>query len=136
MLEQLQVANEVVGVCEPLLHRQSDYSKGDSGRNGSRFREATSPMWEQKMIDINVEAILVSPFENAGYGPAEKLGLPIIECAGLHGGYPLGWRNGFVSLLYSFEKRKLPNGSSRYRKAYLDIRSWRCRVSFKTYRVV
>lgn len=36
----------------------------------------------EKIIDLNPDAILLSPFENAGsYGKLGKLGIPIIECA-------------------------------------------------------
>ena len=35
-----------------------------------------------EIIDLNADAILLSPFENnGGYGRLEQIGVPIIECA-------------------------------------------------------
>lgn len=43
--------------------------------------DAMSPNIEQ-IIDLDADAILLSPFENSGgYGRLEKLGIPLIECA-------------------------------------------------------
>lgn len=122
MLEQLQVANEVVGVCEPRYIDSPIIQKGILDGTVADLGEATSPNVE-KMIDINVEAILVSPFENAGYGPAEKLGLPIIECADYMEGTPLGraeWIR-FVALFFEKEEaaQRIFNETE---KAYMDIK--------------
>ena len=36
----------------------------------------------ERIIDLNADAILLSPFENnGGYGRLEQIGVPIIECA-------------------------------------------------------
>jgi len=51
--------------------------------------ESVSPNTE-KMIELGVEVVLVSPFHNAGYGSVEKAGIPIIECADYMETTPLG----------------------------------------------
>ena len=66
--------------------------------------EATAPNIE-KIIDIGAEIIIASPFQNAGYGPAEKLGIPIIEAADYMESLPLGrteWIR-FYGLLFGKE---------------------------------
>ena len=51
--------------------------------------EATAPNVEM-MIDKGAELVIVSPFQNSGYGPVEKLGIPIIEGADYMESLPLG----------------------------------------------
>ncbi len=89
ILDELGAAGSIAGVCEaryvhvePVLRGLRDGTIADLG-------EATSPDIEG-MIRIGTDAILASPFQNAGYGPAEKIGLPIIECADYMEADPLG----------------------------------------------
>ena len=42
------------------------------------------------IIDLGTEMIIASPFENSGYGSAEKLGIPIVEAADYMENHPLG----------------------------------------------
>ena len=51
--------------------------------------EATSPNIE-KMVEIGTEVVLASPFQNGSYGPVEKIGIPIVECADYMEADPLG----------------------------------------------
>ena len=45
----------------------------------------------EKIIDLNADAVLLSPFENSGgYGRIESIGIPIIECADYMETSPLG----------------------------------------------
>lgn len=45
----------------------------------------------EKIIDLNADAVLLSPFENSGgYGRIEGIGVPIIECADYMETSPLG----------------------------------------------
>ncbi|WP_102407772.1 ABC transporter substrate-binding protein [Parabacteroides bouchesdurhonensis] len=89
IVELLQAADNIVGACEsrymdtPVIRELLD--KGVIADLG----EATAPNIE-KMVDIGAEVILASPFRNAGYGPAEKLGIPILECADYMEATPLG----------------------------------------------
>jgi iron complex transport system substrate-binding protein len=89
MLDELGAAGDIVGVCEsryiniPVVKERI--------REGliTDLGEATSPSVE-KMIEIGAEVILASPFDHGSYGPVEKLGIPIIECADYMETYPLG----------------------------------------------
>jgi len=87
--EQLGALDRVCGVCEPeyitsetVLARIADGRIADLG-------VSTSPNVE-KIIDIGTEMIIASPFENSGYGAAEKLGIPIVEAADYMENQPLG----------------------------------------------
>ena len=87
--EQLGALDRVCGVCEPqyitspvVLDRIAEGRIADLG-------VSTSPNVE-KIIDIGTEMIIASPFENSGYGAAEKLGIPIVEAADYMENHPLG----------------------------------------------
>ena len=87
--EELGALDRVCGVCEPeyitsptVLGRISDGRIADLGNS-------TSPNVE-KIIDIGTDLIIASPFENSGYGSAEKLGIPIVEAADYMENHPLG----------------------------------------------
>ena len=87
--EQLGALDRVAGVCEPqyitspeVLRRIGDGRIADLG-------VSTSPNVE-KIIDIGTDLIIASPFENSGYGSAEKLGVPIVEAADYMENHPLG----------------------------------------------
>ncbi len=87
--ELLQQQDRVIGLCE-VKYIDSDILKGRV-KDGlvADIGEATSPNIE-KIMDIGTEAIITSPFKDAGYGPAEKLGIPIIEGADYMEDDPLG----------------------------------------------
>nr|MCR5351628.1 ABC transporter substrate-binding protein [Bacteroidales bacterium] len=42
------------------------------------------------IVDLGCDLIIASPFENNGYGSAEKLGIPIVEAADYMENHPLG----------------------------------------------
>jgi iron complex transport system substrate-binding protein len=89
VLDELGVAGDIVGVCE------SRYINVPVVRERVRegliqdLGEATSPSVE-RMIEIGTEVVLASPFDHGSYGPVEKLGIPIIECADYMETDPLG----------------------------------------------
>ena len=87
--EQIGALDRVCGVCEPqyitsaeVLRRIEDGRIADLGMS-------TSPNVE-KIVDIGTEMIVASPFENSGYGSAEKIGVPIVEAADYMENHPLG----------------------------------------------
>jgi len=87
--EELGALDRVAGVCEPeyitspvVLQLIADGTIADLGNS-------TSPNVE-KIIDIGTDLIIASPFENSGYGSAEKLGVPIVEAADYMENHPLG----------------------------------------------
>lgn len=100
MLEELDRADCIAGVCEPeyiaLDFVQDGLKKGTIVNLGI----AVSPDLE-RVVAAAPEAILVSPFENAGYGRIEKIGIPIVECADYMESTPLG-RAEWIRLLGLF----------------------------------
>lgn len=87
--ERLGVLDRVAGVCEPeyitsheVLDRIAEGRIADVGLS-------TSPNVE-KIVDLGADLIIASPFENNGYGSAEKLGIPIVEAADYMENHPLG----------------------------------------------
>lgn len=89
IVELLGQQDCVVGLCEVryidskiLKNRIAEGVVKDLG-------ESTSPNIEM-IMDLETEAIISSPFKDAGYGPTEKLGIPIIEGADYMENHPLG----------------------------------------------
>ena len=87
--EELGALDRVAGICEPeyitsreVLDRIADGRIADTG-------VSTSPNVE-KIVDLDCDLIIASPFENSGYGSAEKLGIPIVEAADYMENHPLG----------------------------------------------
>ena len=89
IIDQLGEADKVIGVCEPRYMDTPSIQEGLRVGKIADLGEATAPNIE-KIIDIGAEIIIASPFQNAGYGPAEKLGIPIIEAADYMESLPLG----------------------------------------------
>jgi iron complex transport system substrate-binding protein len=88
-LNELGVMQDIIGVCEPrFINSPAVHSRLSEGLIFD-LGESTSPNTE-KMIELNVEVILASPFQNAGYGSVEKTNIPVIECADYMETAPLG----------------------------------------------
>jgi len=88
-LNELGAINNVIGVCEPRFINSQAIRLRLADGFISDMGESVSPNTE-KMIEMGVEVILASPFQNAGYGSIEKTGIPIIECADYMETTPLG----------------------------------------------
>ncbi len=87
--EQLGALDRVVGVCEPeYITSQEVLDRIAAGRIAD-VGLSTSPNVE-KIVDLGADLIIASPFENGGYGSAEKLGIPIVEAADYMENHPLG----------------------------------------------
>lgn len=90
LLAETGAIESIAGVCDIqyIKHPQikAMYEKGSIADCGSSM----SPDIE-KIIDLNADAVLLSPFENnGGYGRIESIGIPIIECADYMETSPLG----------------------------------------------
>lgn len=104
IIDQLGEVDKIIGVCEPRYMDTPAIQDGLRAGKIADLGEATAPNIE-KIIDIGAEIIIASPFQNAGYGPAEKLGIPIIEAADYMESLPLGrteWIR-FYGLLFGKE---------------------------------
>ena len=89
LLAELQCLDAIGGICdseynyiEELQARMQAGTLVDAGNS-------TSPDIEQ-IIELNPDAILISPFENIRHERIEKTGIPIIECADYMENNPLG----------------------------------------------
>lgn len=122
VIDQLGETGRIIGVCEPRYMDTPAIQEGLKAGRIADLGEATSPNVE-KMIDIGAELVIASPFQNSGYGPVEKLGIPIIEGADYMESQPLGrteWIR-FYGLLFGKEKA----ADSIFReteKSYLDLK--------------
>ena len=90
LIAEIGGIESIAGVCDIqyIKHPQikAMYEKGAITDCGSSM----SPDIE-KIIDLNADAVLLSPFENSGgYGRIESIGVPIIECADYMETSPLG----------------------------------------------
>lgn len=80
LLTQLGAVDAIAGVCDlgyinvPEVRRRTKLGAIADCGNGM------SPSVE-RIIDVRPEALFVSPYEGAGYGKLEQLGVPLIECA-------------------------------------------------------
>ncbi|MCC8133419.1 MAG: ABC transporter substrate-binding protein [Tannerellaceae bacterium] len=89
IIDQLGEADKIVGVCEPQYMDTPSVREGLRSGRIADLGESMAPNIE-KIIDIEAEIIIASPFQNAGYGAAEKIGIPIIEGADYMESHPLG----------------------------------------------
>jgi iron complex transport system substrate-binding protein len=104
IIEEMGKASAIAGVCD------GEYFKGDMAARIKRgevknMGNSVSPSLEA-IVALNPDAILVSPFENAGHGVIEQIGTPIIECADYMENTPKGraeWMR-FFGLLYGSDK--------------------------------
>lgn len=87
--EQLGALDRVTGVCEPeYITSQEVLDRIAAGRIAD-VGLSTAPNVE-KIVDLGADVIIASPFENGGYGSAEKIGVPIVEAADYMENHPLG----------------------------------------------
>ena len=123
IIEQLGEVDRIIGVCEPRYIETASVKERLKTGSIVDMGEATAPNVEL-MIDKGVESIFVSPFQNSGYGPVEKLGIPIIEGADYMEAFPLGraeWIR-FYGLL--FDKKEVADSIFKEtEKCYLDLKN-------------
>jgi len=106
VLDELGVTENIVGVCESRYIQTPAINECIRSGLITDIGEATAPNVE-RMIEIGTEVVLASPFNNGSYGPVEKIGIPIIECADYMETDPLGraeWIK-FLGLLTGQQER-------------------------------
>ena len=81
LVHELGAQNQIGGVCD-FQYIHIPYIIDAVQRGSIRAcGDAMSPDLE-RIIDLEPDAIMLSPFENSGgYGRVEELGVPIVECA-------------------------------------------------------
>lgn len=89
LMVELGLADNIAGICE--LQYISDSTIISRCLSGTII-DCGNGMYPniEKIMELKPDAILVSPFEETGYGQLEKLGIPIIECADYMEASPLG----------------------------------------------
>ena len=90
LLHELQADDAVGGICDLEFFNLPEYKEGVAEGRIANLGNSMQPSLE-KIIDLNPDALLPSPFENScGLGRVERLGIPIIWCADYMENTPLG----------------------------------------------
>ena len=104
---------------EPMRSRIASGAVADVG-------SSTSPSVE-KIVAIGPDAVLLSPFENAGHGALDNLGIPLVECADYMEPTPLA-RAEWIKLLGALYGR-LPQADSIYSAVERDYKALAARAA-------
>lgn len=90
MLDELDAIESISGVCDlEYINHNRIKELCDNGHIADCGSSMNPDI--EKIIDLNADAVLLSPFENSGgYGRIESIGIPIIECADYMETSPLG----------------------------------------------
>ena len=106
LIDQLQATAQVAGVSDLKYIKVPFVREGVQSGRIADCGDGMSPVVE-KIIDTEADALLLSPFENAGgYGQMEDINIPIVECAEYMEMSPLAraeWMR-FYGMLYGKEK--------------------------------
>lgn len=89
LLTELGYADAIVGVADADYIKTPEIVKRI---NDGRILDIGSSMEPslEKIISLKPDAVLISPFQNAGHGVVDKTGIPVIECADYMETTPLG----------------------------------------------
>lgn len=79
-IEELGAISAITGVCDAQYYKMPSIVRGLQSGAILDIGASMSPSVEQ-IVELSPEAILTSPFQNAGHGAIEQLAIPIIECA-------------------------------------------------------
>ena len=125
-LAEMGASDAVVAVAdgryftgEPMRSRIASGAVADVG-------SSTSPSVE-KIVAIGPDAVLLSPFENAGHGALDNLGIPLVECADYMEPTPLA-RAEWIKLLGALYGR-LPQADSIYSAVERDYKALASRAA-------
>lgn len=89
IINEMGAVGAISGVADGNYFRDSVIVKRLNGRQIVDVGNSMSPSIE-KIVELNPEAILTSPYQNSGHGAIESLGTPIIEMADYMEQTPLG----------------------------------------------
>jgi iron complex transport system substrate-binding protein len=89
LMDELDAMKSMIGVCDlEYIHSQAVTDAVRSGKV-KNMGNALNPNVEL-ILSRHTDGLLVSPFEQSGYGALERTGLPLIECADYMEASPLG----------------------------------------------
>ena len=106
VMKELGSFSAVRGVCDAQYYTMPEVQSGIVDGSIADCGNSLSPTIE-RLVALKPDAIILSPFQNAGYGVLTNLGVPIIECADYMEHTPLGraeWIKLFGELLGCREK--------------------------------
>ena len=101
VIDELGSIDVVTGIVDAEYYKIPQIVEGVKNGTVVDAGNSMAPTIE-KIVELSPEAIFTSPFQNAGHGAIEKLGIPIIECADYMETTPLGraeWIKLFGELL-------------------------------------
>ncbi len=105
LLAELQCLDAIGGICDSEYNYIEELQARILAGTLADAGNSTAPDIEQ-IIELNPDAILLSPFENVRHDRLEKTGIPIIECADYMENTPLGraeWMR-LIGRLYGCEE--------------------------------
>lgn len=88
-IKELGQLSSVKGVCDAQYFTMPEITEGVNNGTISNVGSSMSPITE-KIIALSPDAIILSPYQNAGYDELARLGIPIIQCADYMEASPLG----------------------------------------------
>ena len=88
-IKELGAIESLKGVCDAQYFNMPEAQAGIEAGTVADCGNSMSPTVE-KIVALSPDAIILSPFQNTGYGAIESLGTPIIECADYMENTPLG----------------------------------------------
>ena len=89
VIKELGKISAVSGVCDAEYFKIPEIAAGLKDGKITNAGSSMAPTIE-KIIALNPEIIILSPFQNGGYGTIATLGIPILECADYMEESPIG----------------------------------------------
>ena len=80
VIEEIGASDAITGVCDAQYYKLPSIVDQLQQGKIADCGNSTAPSIE-RIVELSPEAILTSPFQNAGHGAIEQLHIPIIECA-------------------------------------------------------
>lgn len=106
IVDFLGSSSAITGVCESEYITIPSVIDGLKSGKIIDLGQSTMPSIE-KIISLKPEGLIVSPYQNTGYGAVEKLNVPIIECAAYMENTPLGQSEWIKFIAAFIEKEPL-----------------------------
>lgn len=89
LIDKFGLSDRIVGVCDSEYISVPSVKRRVESKEIINLGTSSKPNFEM-IVSSNPEALIVSPFQNQGYGNILKLGVPIIECVSYMEQLPLG----------------------------------------------
>lgn len=121
VIKELGCIESVTGVCDAKYFKTPEIWEGLHSGHIMNCGSTMAPAVE-KIISIKPEAVLLSPFENAGYGALERMNIPIVELADYMESTPLGRAEWIKVMGLLFGKETVADSIfAQTQKSYTDL---------------